>query len=478
MCSSSITIDTTPLSKPAPLVWQEGSSHTALSVTANWIQTAPPVEIASQTFQLYKGSTCSVTEDGLKTPSRTDSSRAVSVSGEGIFHYKVFITDFAGNTTASDCSPQIIVDTTMPEPVSAASWQGGPYELSSAVTATWTLGSSTDLINHRLNVYKDPACSVVEGTPTLVSASATTATHTVSADGDYYFTVTAIDAIGNETTISCSPTKITVDTVDPTPASELAWSEGSYHNDTSVTATWTVGGATDASSQELFVYSDAACTNQVGASFNINNATTSSQAISLASVGDWYFKLVTTDNAARTSDSGCSAAITVDNIAPSQATSLAGDEGSYHTTTNVNISWTSNYLADGDVASQQIQVYSDASCTTTDGAAITGLAKEDQTRALSLSGAGTFSYQIKTIDLASNESLSSCSAPITIDLTDPTVPNSVAVVADYYNCNSMDVSFNLGSDTNLLQHNAKLCENSDCNTDCLGSFPRPHLLLA
>ena len=106
--------------------------------------------------------------------------------------------------------------------------------------------------------FKDPKHSVVEGTPTLVSASATTATHTVSADGDYYFTViTAVDAIGNETTIDCSPTKITVDTVDPTPASGLAWSEGSYRNDTSVTATWTVGGACGASSQELFVYSGA-----------------------------------------------------------------------------------------------------------------------------------------------------------------------------------------------------------------------------
>ena len=145
-----------------------------------------------------------------------------------------------------------------------------------------------------------------------VSASATSATHTVAADGDFYFTVTAIDAIGNETSTACSATKIEVDTIDPTAANTLSWSEGAYNTSTSVTATWTVGGAGDAASQELRVFTDASCSSQSGATVNIANATDNSRALTLAGEGDYYFKVTTTDDSGRTSDSVCSSKITID----------------------------------------------------------------------------------------------------------------------------------------------------------------------
>ena len=67
-----------------------------------------------------------------------------------------------------------------------------------------------------------------------------------------------------------------------------------------------------------------------------------------------------------------------------------------NTDNNVNVTWTAS--TSSDKASQELRVYTDASCSTISGSPITGISTADTSRALTLAGDGTYYYQITTID--------------------------------------------------------------------------------
>jgi hypothetical protein len=82
-----------------------------------------------------------------------------------------------------------------------------------AVTKTllWNANTDTDLAGYKL--YQGSAAT---GPWTLVQSLGlvTTATVTLTADGDYFWTVTAVDATGNEG-VKCPPVTFRLDTTAP-----------------------------------------------------------------------------------------------------------------------------------------------------------------------------------------------------------------------------------------------------------------------
>ena len=121
------------------------------------------VNVATQHFQLYKGNGCVTTEGAYTFIDKLDSTRSITVPSEGRYRYKIFTTDYAGNMAESACSTEMIVDTTMPIAVTGAAFSGTPYDHDRDLTVTWTLGGSTDLVNHRLDVYSNSGCTIQDG---------------------------------------------------------------------------------------------------------------------------------------------------------------------------------------------------------------------------------------------------------------------------------------------------------------------------
>lgn len=118
------------------------------------------------------------------------------------------------------------------------------------------------------------------------------------------------------------------------------------------------------------------------------------------------------------------ASVAIDNsvdyntTAPDNASSLAWQQNSPSNATTVVAQWTKS--PSGALASQKIQFYTGLSCDTPTGAAI-NLGNATQSQSIAVSNGNNYTYKITSIDTATNEVESSCSAPIAIDTVAPTI---------------------------------------------------------
>ena len=373
-CASSnkITVDTIDPANATALNFTESSPFSGTNLTANWTINETLSQISDQKILLYSNGTCTGPEDSTTSVGFSVATTSVSVSDGVTYSFEIETTDLAGNTSTSSCSsPAVTVDTTAPDPVASADWDGSAaYDTDTTLTVNWTASPSGDIANYRLEVFNDSSCSTMDGTATTVNSSTFTANHTVSADGDYYFKVIPIDTAGNENIPSgCSiATKITVDTTTPNAATSLSWDEGAVHSTYNINASWSVSSSGDVSSQVMKVYSDSSCSAQVGADNNYANNTTNTQAITVASGGFYYFQVTATDNAGHSTDSSCSSAITI--AQPASANAVFETLPSF-TQEGVPLSWDSATNATGYIIYRQNTGNGDISWTPTDGVSYT-----------------------------------------------------------------------------------------------------------
>ncbi|QDK37220.1 Calx-beta domain-containing protein [Bdellovibrio sp. NC01] len=129
---------------------------------------------------------------------------------------------------------------------------------------------------------------------------------------------------------------------------------------------------------------------------------------------------VVTDLAGNTNTASTSTDHTVEynTAAPDNSSNLVWQQSNPANTTALVATWTKSPSA--ALASQKIQFYSDATCTSATGSL---LALSSATTSQSFTGVhgGTYTYKITSIDNASNTVDSSCSDSITIDTQAPTI---------------------------------------------------------
>ncbi|MBS1963263.1 MAG: hypothetical protein JST04_13695 [Bdellovibrionales bacterium] len=194
--SRSFTKDTVAPNAPQNLAWSGGSAQNSTTVHMLWDGTTSPDTANSQIYQMFDDATCThvITGGGPSYSATNDYSTVVS--GEGTYTFKITALDLAGNTTASACSPALVVDTTAPSVVITGP-SAGTY--ATAATASSFAVSGTCSENGRtvtVAVSGGPSA-----TPTCTAGNwSTNLNVTALADGAFTVTADLTDAAGNSAT--------------------------------------------------------------------------------------------------------------------------------------------------------------------------------------------------------------------------------------------------------------------------------------
>lgn len=115
-------------------------------------------------------------------------------------------SDLAGNLNSASTSTdnQVTYDTSAPNAATLLGWLQSSPSKSSPVTAKWTVSTSTDIHEQKIQFYKDASCLVLSGSAISLPASTTNANLT-GLDGETYsYNVTSMDTAGNISVSSCS----------------------------------------------------------------------------------------------------------------------------------------------------------------------------------------------------------------------------------------------------------------------------------
>ncbi len=393
------------------LSWTQSSPTNTGTVTANWTKSSSTL-LNSQKIQFYTGS-CSATFGSEITLSASAQSRTLTGMSSGTsYSFKVFSLDAQGNSVSSTCSSALTYDTTAP---------------------TVTINQSTSQIDPTIAV---PILFTVVFSEAITPATFTTADITqngsasvsgwsISDSGDHItFTLSATsittsgtiipsiaanlvtDVAGNNNTTS-SATDNSVTHYVPTAASSLGWTQSSPTNTLNITASWTNGSTFD--SLSIAFYSNSNCSGTAYATdTSISNNATTSLAVTAPAAGTYSYK-ITSVLPTGTVASSCSSALTIDQTAPNNASSLADSYTAGNTT--IALSWALS--SSSDLATQAIKIYNNAGCDDGLITTVNDNPADDTSYNVDVSGVteGTsisYSYAITSTDTAGNQSTTSC----------------------------------------------------------------------
>ncbi len=358
------TLDTVPPAVPADLA---AASPTPSAPLLTW---APVSDAVS--YRVYR--------DGAQVGAPAGATFTDSgLPADGSYRYAVAAVDVAGNVSALTLPVDVVYDTTAP---SAPAGLAAATPTTGYPSLTWS--TTTDAVQY--TVYRD-------GSAIATTAGTAYVDHGAPATHQYAYTVTAVDAAGNEgaasavatVQVNLPPSGVpgNLDAVSPTrTAPELSW------------------GSVAGSNVVYRVYRDG--------SFVATTSTTG--YTDAAPGGDGTYTYTVTATAAGSLESDASNAVTVvfDTTAPA---SPAAPTGMAITNLHPALDWTAVPTATA------YGVYRDRARIAT----VPDLSYTDATV-----GEGTYGYTITAIDLAGNESVPSSAMTVVYDATAPGVPDGLA----------------------------------------------------
>ncbi len=319
----------------------------------------------------------------------------------------------------------LILDTTAPVNATSLSWEetNPAVASSTTVTAYWSPSVSADLDLQIITFYSDSTCTTTRGISEILLFNKDTFEISVTPSESYFYTIKSYDIDGNSSLSSCSD-EMTIqgtDIIFPEEATNIAWAETSPSMSLTVTATWDLSIASDLTTQRLEYFTDSACTTSTGTVRNLGNTETS-DILTGAHLGNYYFMVTSIDDAGNETDSDCSTLMhinTADVTPPNPALVLGWAQSSPHNTVLVNAVW--NKSTSTDVASQTLTFYTDATCSTPEG---TVLSFPASTASYLLTGTNLsfYYYNINTIDTSGNATLSGCSTEMELNAGGDTTP--------------------------------------------------------
>lgn len=102
--------DTTPPNAATSPAWVESTPQTVMAVTASWTKSGS-ADLSNQKIQFYSDSSCTTASGSeINLASSTAETYAWTAPGDGTFTFKVSSFDAAGNSSASACSPSMVID--------------------------------------------------------------------------------------------------------------------------------------------------------------------------------------------------------------------------------------------------------------------------------------------------------------------------------------------------------------------------------
>lgn len=124
------------------LGWAETTPFNTLSVNSTWSKSSSGT-LAAQSIQYYSDGTCSATSGLVIDLSPAAETDAFNAPSEGAYTYQIISTNSSGETSLSDCSAAIVLDTTAP------SVAGLSDDATAANTKSWTWGCSETPCTYR-----------------------------------------------------------------------------------------------------------------------------------------------------------------------------------------------------------------------------------------------------------------------------------------------------------------------------------------
>lgn len=212
-------------------------------------------------------------------------------------------------------------------------------------------------------------------------------------------------------------------------ATSLTWVEAPALQTTSVNAIWTRDVSIRLTSQSMQIFSDATCSTPLGSSITFDSSRQTYPFV-LPGVGTYTYKITSYSSADnKFQESACSSSLTVDTTPPNPATSAHWVEASPHGgTRTVTAAWTRS--TSNDIKNQQLQFYSDGSCGTPSGSSVDLNSATESSYGWTAPVNGTYTYQVTSVDLAGNATLSGCSTAMVINVVVPATPTVVITDAN------------------------------------------------
>ena len=374
---------------------------TANSVSLAWDASDDDVGVTG--YRIYRGGTNVGQVDGV-TLAFTDTGLSDSTQ----YTYKVTAIDAAGHESGpSNTIQPTTLDATAPSRptgLSAASVAG-----QTRIDLNWT--AATDNIGVTgYRIYRDGSATPLDS----VGGSTTSYSDTTVAPATQYtYTVTAIDAAGNESPASDPATTMSTDTIPPQPPTTLT---ATAVSETRIDLSWS--GASDnlgVTGYQIFRNGSSTPVASVGAS------PTSYSDTGLTANTTYSYTVKAVDASGNTSVASPSAsATTPDTTAPTPPTSVTATAVSE---TQINLSWSG---ANDNVGVTGYRIFRNGGATpiATVGASPTTYSNTG------LSAGTTYSYTVKAVDAAGNLSAASSTATATtLDTTPPLPPTTVTATA-------------------------------------------------
>jgi hypothetical protein len=265
-------------------------------------------------------------------------------------------------------------DTTAPTGSPSTPTDQGVYAPGSALTFTWTIGTSTDpesgITGYYLQVASDTGFTNIRYAGDVGNVTS----YTVSGCSQgltYYARVRAKNGANLYSSYSGTSDGIMVDMTIPTGAPSTPTDAGATTTSTALTFNWTIGTAADPESgiagYNLQVASDTGFTNLI---YNADVGNVTSYSVSGAVVGSTYYARVRAKDGAfmysvYSAASDGIQVVTGDTTPPTGAPSVPTDAGVYSPTVNLTFNWAVGTAADPEsgISGYYLQVASDTGFT-------------------------------------------------------------------------------------------------------------------
>jgi fibronectin type 3 domain-containing protein len=356
---------------------------TKVKPAISWTATTDPGGSGVASYTVYR--------DGVQIAAAAlgTSYQDTALTANGIYAYAIRANDAAGNASAITATVSVTYDTVAPPvPVSLT----GPTPTGSDPVLTWTSGGPDALAG--FDHYEILRAGVTVGT-----SVGTAFTHTGALVGSNLYTVKAVDLAGNASAASASKTIV----FDNTPPGQPTNLNGASPTNVP-TLTWTA--PTDVSGiNHYVVYRD-------GVAVGSSTLTTFSDSPA-PSEGAYSYTVAAFDNAGNSGLPSAAKSIVVDGTPPPVPVSLGGASP---TSAKPVLNWTSGG-ADLGSGFAKYNVYRNGTLAGTS----TGTTFTDTALAVN----GSFSYTVKAVDVALNESAASVAAVIVWDNVAPPVPSGL-----------------------------------------------------
>jgi hypothetical protein len=371
--------------------------------------------VSGDLIELYSDASCS-TSLGSVTSTGTDQDVTTNVLAQASYTVYADATDPAGNTsTCSAATATYVLDTTPPTKPSGLTLNIPATSPNNDTTPTINIAGLTNGFD--VTLYTDSGCTSQVATGTSAAASHAL-TSVALGDATHNFYATSTDLAGNESLCSTATVQYVLDTAAPSAPSSLSYKTPASGLSNDQTPEFTINGVVSGDTVRLF--SDA-CSTQVGSAV-AGGATVDITSSSLAEAA-YTMYANSTDPAGNTS--GCVAsglAYTVDISPPGQPSAVAltvpGSSPGNDTTPTFNV--------DGVVSGDLIELYSDASCSTSLGSVTSTGTDQDVTTNV-LAQASYTVYADATDPAGNTSTCSAATATYVLDTTPPTKPSGLTL---------------------------------------------------